>query len=113
VHAELQAVLAATPCDHLTFLTTTYGEPFTAAGFGNWFRERCNEAGLPRCSAHNLRKAACRRLAEAGCSAHEIMAISGHTSLGEVQRYCDAADQARRARSAMATVSKAFPRTTK
>ena len=34
---------------------------------------------------------------EAGCSANEIAAISGHTSLSEVQRYTKAADQARMA----------------
>ena len=68
IHPDLQAVLDATPSGHLTFLTTAFGKPFAAAGFTNWFREACNAAGLPRgTSAHGLRKAACRRLAEAGC----------------------------------------------
>jgi integrase len=59
-------------------------------------------AGLrPECSFHGLRKAACRRLAEAGCSANEIAAISGHATLKEVERYTRAADQARMARNAM------------
>jgi len=53
--------------------------------------------------------AACRRLAEAGCSANVIASISGHTSLREVQRYTAAADQARMARSAMDTMVAAFP----
>ena len=44
--------------DQLTFLTTGYGEPFTAAGFGNWFGDRCIEAGVPG-RAHGLRKASC------------------------------------------------------
>jgi integrase len=74
------------------------------------FREWCNEADLPkRCSSHGLRKAACRRLAEAGCSEHEIAAISGHESLAEVRRYTRAASRARMAKSAMATVTAAFP----
>ena len=47
-------------------------------------------------------KAACRRLAEAGCSANEIAAISGHATLREIERYTKAADQARMARNAMA-----------
>jgi integrase len=114
VHPELQAVLDATPSDHLTFLTTLSGKPFTAAGFTNWFRECCNEAGLTKgTSAHGLRKAACRRLAEAGCSANVIAAISGHKSLKEVQRYTAAADQLRMARQGMAAVREAFPTTTK
>jgi integrase len=114
VHPALVEILSATPTNNLTFLVTRDGSPFTPAGFGNHFREWCDKAGLPKeCSAHGLRKAACRRLAEAGCSALEIMAISGHTSLREVQRYCAAADQARMARSAMASVSAAFATTTR
>jgi integrase len=112
VHPVLAAVLEATPSDHLTFLTTATGKPFSAAGFTNWFRGVCNEAGLPKgTSAHGLRKAACRRLAEAGCSANVIAAISGHASLREVQRYTAAADQARMARAAMETMATAFPST--
>jgi integrase len=108
VHPALQAVLDASPSEHLTFLTTAYGKPFTAAGFGNWFRDRCDEAGLPaHCAAHGLRKAACRRLAEAGCSANVIASISGHLSLREVERYTKAADQERMARQGMAAMIKA------
>ncbi|MFN3273083.1 MAG: tyrosine-type recombinase/integrase [Paracoccus sp. (in: a-proteobacteria)] len=44
-------------------------------------------------SPHGLRKATRRRLAETGCSAHEIMAISGHRSLAEVTRYTVAASR--------------------
>ena len=44
----------------------------------------------------------CRRFAEAGCSANEIAAISGHARLREVERYTKAADQQRMARNAMA-----------
>ena len=42
------------------------------------------------------------RLAEAGCSANEIMSISGHTTMKELVRYTKAADQARLARNAFA-----------
>jgi integrase len=35
---ELEQILARTLANHLTFLTTQIGKPFTAAGFGNWFR---------------------------------------------------------------------------
>jgi integrase len=48
-----------------------------------------------------LRKAAARRLAEAGCTMHEIAAITGHASLSEIQRHTRAADQKRLALSAM------------
>ena len=101
IHATLGAIIAETPANHLTLLTTQAGKPFSAPGFGNWFRDRCNEAGLAHCSAHGLRKAAARRLAEAGCTMHEIAAITGHASLSEIQRYTRAVDQARLARAAM------------
>src|SRR5262249_2415763 len=104
VHPMLAAVIAETPTHHLTFLTNQFGRPFTASYFGQWFREQCDMAGLRHCSAHGLRKAAARRLAEAGCSTHEIAAITGHASLKEVARYTEAADRKRLAQSAMAKV---------
>jgi integrase len=102
LHVELSTIISATTIGQMTFLTTEHGRPFTAAGFGNWFREQCNAAGLEHCSAHGLRKAAARRLAEAGCTTHEIAAITGHASLREIVRYTKAADQKRLASAAMA-----------
>lgn len=101
IHPKLAEILSATPSGHLTFLATTYGTPYTPKGLGNAMRRWCDQAGLPQCSAHGLRKAQARRLAEAGCSAHEIAAITGHKTLSEVQRYADAADQARLAEAAI------------
>jgi integrase len=112
MHPELAAILDATPSEHLAFLTTHGGKPFSPGSFANWFREVCSEAGLRGLSAHGLRKAACRRLAEAGCSANVIAAISGHASLREVQRYTEAADQVRMARTAIESMVMAFPRGT-
>jgi integrase len=102
LHPELKAVLASMPRTNLTFIVTEWGAPFTSAGFGNWFRDRCNEAGLRHCSFHGLRKAAATRLAEAGCTTEQIKAMTGHKSLKEVARYTKAADQARLARQAVA-----------
>jgi integrase len=107
IHPVLAEVLAKTPSAHLTFLVTEAGAPFTAAGFGNKFREYCDEAGLGHCSAHGLRYAQCTRLADAGCSAHQIAAISGHRSLKMVEKYTRAADQRRLARAAIAAVTMA------
>jgi hypothetical protein len=50
----------------MTFLVTTDGKLFSAAGFGNWFRDCCNEAGLRGLSEHGLRKVTCRRLRRGG-----------------------------------------------
>lgn len=98
----LQAAIDAAPNNHLTFLVTSQGQPFSDAGFTNWFRDRCNEAGLPKgLSAHGLRKARARRIAERGGSAHEIAAVTGHTSIAEVQRYAQAANRRQLAARAM------------
>lgn len=84
------------------------------------FRALCgNKPGLWLCGAmrhprkrgagspHGLRKASCRRLAEAGCSPHEIMPVSGHETLKEVERYTKSAYRARLANSAIAAVKAA------
>jgi integrase len=103
IRPELRAVLDATPSEHLTFLVTATGKPYGDNHFSESFREWCDAAGLPkRCSAHGLRKAACRWLAEHGCSGNEIMAYSGHATMKELVRYTKAADQARLARNALA-----------
>ena len=102
----LAAAIAAVPSEHLVFLLSETGRPFTAEGFGRWFRQQCRRIGLTG-SPHGLRKASCRRMAEAGCSAHEIASVSGHMSLKELQRYCDAADQARMAQRAAERVKAA------
>src|SRR5262249_37435672 len=63
IHPELAKALAAAPRTNMTFLVTERGKPFTQAGFGNWFRERCNEgrgaAMLGAWSAQGPRDAAC------------------------------------------------------
>jgi integrase len=99
---ELEAAIEAMPkAEHLAFLVTEFGKPFTAEGFGNWFRLQCKTVGLPAdLSAHGLRKAGATRLAEHGCSDHEIMAWGGWTSLKEVQRYTIAANRKRLAQDA-------------
>jgi integrase len=103
VHPDLQAVLDATPSAQLTFLVTATGKPYGGNALSAQFRNWCDAAGLPkRCKVHGLRKAGCRRLAEAECSGPEIMAISGHATLKEFVRYTKAADQAKMARNAMA-----------
>jgi len=107
IHPELRAVLDATPAEHLTFLTTAGGKPFHPDSFTYWFKRKCRGAGLPaRASVHGLRKAACRRLADLGCSAPVIASISGHSTLREVSRYTAAADQVRLARQGIEALTR-------
>ena len=88
---------------HVDRFTDRHGRlPFTAKGFSNFMADKIGEAGLPeRCVTHGLRKAAGRRLAEAGCSANEIASITGHVTLEEVARYTKAAEQKKLARAAI------------
>jgi integrase len=107
IHPELQTVLDATPADNLTFLVSRGGRPFHPDAFTHWLRKRCAEAGIRAgATPHGLRKAACRRLAEAGCSEKIISAISGHATLREVARYTAAADQARLAEQGIEAVTR-------
>jgi integrase len=76
----LRDELERMPAGKMLFLETTYGKPFTANGFGNWFKKRCVEAGLPQCSAHGLRKAGATRAAENGATP---LSADGNVRLGE------------------------------
>lgn len=102
IHPELRTILEAWTGRRGPILPTAVSRAFSSKGMSNFMAERIDQAGLPeRCVTHGLRKAAARRLAEAGCSANEIAAITGHVSLEEVARYTRAAEQKRLARSAM------------
>jgi integrase len=102
IRPELQAILDATPSGHMTFLVTKAGRQWGRVSFSNQFRVWCNEAELPKdCVFHGLRATGCTQLADAGCSAHQIAAWSGHKTLREVERYTSGANQRRLARSAI------------
>ena len=102
IHETLAGLLGAAKRNRPTILVTAFKKPFSVKGFGNMMSDAIREAGLPsRCKPHGLRKAAARRLAEAGCSASEIMSITGHKTLAEVERYTRAAEQERLARRAI------------
>jgi integrase len=97
----LQEVIDSTPCGDLTFLVNDLGRPFTDAGFGNKFREWCDQAGLHHCTAHGLRKAGATIAANNGATAFQLMAIFGWSSLSMAEKYTRKANQERLARSAM------------
>jgi integrase len=90
---ELAAIIDASPTGDLTFLVTGAGKPFTANGFGNWFRKRCDEAGLPHCTAHGLRKAGATFAAEAGATDRQLMAMFDWTSASQANVYTAAASK--------------------
>jgi integrase len=102
LHDELRKALAAASRKHVTIINTEFGPPYTVDGFSQWLRDSIRAAGLPLdAQPHGLRKAAGRRLAEAGCTAKEIMAVLGHKTLAEAERYTREANQARLAAAAV------------
>lgn len=76
-----------------TFLVTQTGETFTKDGFGNRMRIWCDQAGLPQCTAHGLRKAIGRRMAQSQATQLEIKAVGGWKGDSEVAIYTAAAEQ--------------------
>src|SRR5262249_5293204 len=106
VHPKLRAIIDASVGTNLTFLVTERGKPFPGPRFTQWFRNQCDHAGLPkRCVVHGLRKAAARRLADAGCKPHQIMAITGHVTMKEIERYTKDYDRRKLAREGMALMA--------
>ncbi|MDB5409276.1 MAG: hypothetical protein JWL84_4188 [Rhodospirillales bacterium] len=85
-----------------TILINSRGRPWPtdsfAAGIYRIIHQHTQLAGMV---FHGLRKAAAARLAEAGCSTHEIASITGHRTLGMLELYTKKADQRLRAASAM------------
>ena len=92
---DLQAAIAAMDVGRDAYLLTSFGKPFVIEGLGNKMRDWCDEAGLPQCSSHGLRKAAAVALAESGASASELMAIFGWTNLKTAQIYVEKANKRR------------------
>lgn len=101
----LEQIIAGSPCGSMTFLETAQGKPFTAAGFGNWFRDRCDEAGLPKCSAHGLKKAGATLAAENGATASQLMAMFDWSTISQAEVYTRAADRKRMAGEAMGLIN--------
>lgn len=96
----LQAALDAVgETGNLTYLATEYGRPRTKEGFGAWFREACDRAGVAG-SAHGLRKLRTVLLIEHGASERELMAAMGWTTPAMVGLYGRSADRRRLALAA-------------
>ena len=97
----LKAIIDTSPCGDLTYLVNDLGRAFTEAGFGNKFRDWCNQAGLHHCTAHGLRKAGATMAANNGATSRQLMAIFGWDSIRMAEHYTRGADQERLADEAM------------
>ena len=101
-HRRLKTYLDQLPKDSLLFVVGTDGQPVEESTFSKEFRAALNAAGLNHLHFHGLRHSAGRALAEAGCSSHEIQAITGHRTLQLVEHYTKSARQKRLASAAIA-----------
>jgi integrase len=102
---QLMEAIEAMPMTGIeTFLVTNYGKPFSPDGLGNKMREWCDQAGLPQCTAHGLRKALARRSADLGATQQQLKAVGTWSNDAEVATYVAGADQAKLAENALARV---------
>lgn len=93
IATQLQEAIDAAPSEHLCFVPSERGRPYSAASFGNMFRQWCDDAGLPHCTAHGLRKAISRRMAEEGIGNAGIKSVTLHSGDDEVAIYVADANQ--------------------
>lgn len=95
-HPDLKVFLDRIERKGETMLTSRSGRQFHDRVFSRDFRDARIAAGLPDgLSFHGLRHTAAVKLAEAGCTAPEIMAITGHKSLKVAEHYIRQASQER------------------
>lgn len=99
---ELAEELARLPADRMLFITQdNLDKPYIVGSLGNWFKDRCKEAGVPG-SLHGLRKAGATRLANVGATPDEIKAFLAHATNAQGATYTKTADRAKQADSGFA-----------
>lgn len=89
----LAEAIDALPKTQLTLLMTEQGRPYTANGLGNAMRDWCDQANLPQCSAHGLRKAGAVIAAEAGATSQQLQALFGWTTSSQADHYTRSASR--------------------
>lgn len=103
--SELAKELRHVPTDRLLFITQDNSDrAYTVPSLGNWFRDRCIEAGVPG-RLHGLRKAGAVRLADAGASDWEVASYLAHTDTKQAATYTKKANRSRLADSGFAKMN--------
>jgi integrase len=92
----LSEAIAAGPTGDLTFLVSDERTPLQVSTFGRWFRDACDQAGVPDCTPHGLRHAGATRLAARGATTATLQCIYGW-SLPMAERYTKTASHRRSA----------------
>lgn len=89
----LAEAIDALPKNRMTFLCNAEGMPHSPAMLGNLMREWCDQAGLPHCTAHGLRKAGAVIAAENGATSAQLQAVFGWTTSEQADHYIKAASR--------------------
>ena len=103
VHPEFATAIKACPPKGLFIIETVEGKPRVKEGFGNWFGDIARKAGVEK-NCHGLRKSAAMRVAEAGSTEAQMMALFGWTDPGMAHHYIKAANAKKLALQAAAKV---------
>jgi integrase len=111
IHPKLVEAIQACPPSGLHILQTSRGRPWgSKEAYGNEFLVWSKAAGIQQIgtgrtkNSHGIRKLAATRVAEAGASEHELMALFGWTDPAMARVYTKAANQKLLAASAGAKV---------
>ncbi|WP_310530663.1 tyrosine-type recombinase/integrase [Novosphingobium sp.] len=104
----LEAIVAMKPEDTspFCFLLTKRGGPFKKESFGNWFKRACVEAGLKHCTAHGLRKATLRRMADLEMANKPMKSVSGQSRDDTLAIYTEDANQVMLADAAITALAR-------
>jgi integrase len=106
-HSQLKAALDRATRKSEYILTTQHGSGYSAGAFCNMIAEATTQIGHKQYTAHGLRKNAAKALAEAGCTVHQIMAITGHKTLRQAMHYAKGAAQKQLAEEAIGKLESA------
>lgn len=105
VHPSLKIIIDQTPRKKATeksyVIFNSHGDPWSTGSLTSAIGKTARKLGIKGRSIHGLRKTTAAMLAEMGCTTKQIMAITGHASYKEIQRYTDEAEQKQLAQEAI------------
>ena len=102
---QLQLALAAMGKPDKYLITWSHGRGYSEKSLSQTFSGWCTQAGLGHCSAHGLRKAITRRMAENSFTNSEMKSITQHSADAELAVYTRGVNQKELAAKSMAKLS--------
>jgi integrase len=110
-HSALRETLERTERESEFILTGAFGKSYGAHGLSKMIGTALRAMGVKDYSAHGLRHRAGKLLGDAGCTTLQIMAILGHRTFKEAERYTKGSEQRKLAREAITKLEVANSRT--